>query len=461
MLDLLRTALEFAVQRCDQVELYGERDDVLSVELERDEVKTVRYVRSTGIGVRVVIANKIGFAHTTAVEQPNLQDCVTHAIKHARVSEYDEHFRSLPLPQTGALTRGYCTPEKTFDRNIIEMLDAESGSDAAMSYCKEMLAGTSAYELKRGIECEPTEGSFAAGHDEIFIMNSEGVEIQDSGTYASAGMSVVARDGLGEETSGYESKVSRLLNEVDFGAIGTEAVRLAAESLGGKAIQTKKLPVVFSPHAVQSLFAYTLIPQLSAETVQRKQSPYHGRKGETIASEILTIVDDGTMPLGVNTRKMDGEGVPTQSTTLVANGVLTNFFYDTYTGAKDQVESTGNALRGFSSLPVPGPTNFTLKAAEGGAIVTRNELLGDAKEGLFVHDVIGAHTASRASGDFSVVAQNAVALSKGASFPVKHVMIAGNSQELLKHVELLGDDTQQIYTVVSPSLLISAVQVIG
>ncbi|MBN1456025.1 MAG: TldD/PmbA family protein [Methanomicrobia archaeon] len=459
MLDLLRTALEFAAPRCDQVELYGEKGDVLSIELERDEVKTVRYVKSIGIGVRVVIANKIGFAHTTAVKQPNLEECVTHAIKHARVSEYDEHFRSLPSPQIGA--RGYRTPEKTFDRTIIELLGAESGSDVAMGYCKEMLAGTSAYTLKPGIECEPTEGSFTAGYDEIFIVNSEGVEIQDSGTYASAGMSVVARDGLGEETSGYESDVSRLLNEVDFGAIGTEAVRLAAESLGGKAIQTKKLPVVFSPHAVQSLFAYTLIPQLSAEMVQRKQSPYYGRKGETIASEMLAIVDDGTMPLGVNTRKMDGEGVPTQSTTLLAKGVLTNFFYDTYTSAKDQVESTGNALRGFSSLPVPGPTNFILKAAEGDAIVPTDELLSNAKEGLFVHDVIGAHTASRASGDFSVVVQNAVALKKGDSSPVKHAMIAGNSQELLKHVELLGDDTQQIYTVVSPSMLISAVQVIG
>ncbi len=461
MLDLLHTGLEFAAPHCDQVELYGERGDVLSIELEREEVKTVRHVRSAGIGVRVVISNKIGFAHTTAVEPRNLEECVTHAIKHARISEYDEQFRSLPSPQTGAFSQGYRHLEKTFDQKIIEMLAAASGSEAAMSYCTEMLAGTSEYELKRGIECEPTEGSFAAGHDETFIVNSEGVEIQDSGTYASAGISVVARDGLGEETSGYESKVSRLLSEIDFGALGTEAVRLAAENLGGTGIQTKKLPVVLSPYAVQSLFAYTLIPQLSAETVQRKQSPYHGRKGETIASEILTIVDDGTMPLGVNTRVMDGEGVPTQATTLVANGVLTTFFYDTYTGAKEQVESTGNALRGFSSLPVPGPTNFILKAGDSGAIATKDELLSDMKEGLFVHDVIGAHTASRASGDFSVVAQNAVALNNGASAPVKHAMITGNSAELLKHVELLGDDTQQIYTVVSPSLLISAVQVIG
>ncbi|GAI22365.1 unnamed protein product, partial [marine sediment metagenome] len=66
--------------------------------------------------------------------------------------------------------------------------------------------------------------------------------------------------------------------------------KIAVDSLGGKKLKTKTIPVVLSPRAVQSLLAYTLIPQLSAENVQRKQSPYHGKKGEEIASEILTII---------------------------------------------------------------------------------------------------------------------------------------------------------------------------
>jgi PmbA protein len=460
MLDFMHKGLELAVKSCDQAEIYGECGNVLSIELEREEVKKVKHIKSTGIGVRVVIANKIGFSHTTALERDKIEECVTHAIKQARVSERDAYFTGLPIPATEP-SKGYKEPEKTFDHRILDLLGVEGGSEDAIAYCKEMLAGMKEHELKKGVECVPTEGSFAAGFDKTFILNSEGIETRDQGTYVSAGIAVVASEGGGEEISGYESKVSRMLSDINFSWIGREAVKMTVESLCGTKLKTKELPVIFSPKAVQSLFAYTVIPQLSAENVQRKQSPYHGKKGETVASEILTIVDDGTMPLGVNSRKMDGEGVPSQQTTIVERGVLQNFLYDSYTANKDGVESTGNALRGFDNLPTPGATNFIIKEGAEEGKPSKDEIIGDLKEGLLVTDVIGAHTASRASGDFSVVAQNAFGIENGDLFPVKQVMIAGNMQELLQHIELLGDDTRQIYNVVSPSLKVSRVHVVS
>jgi PmbA protein len=88
-------------------------------------------------------------------------------------------------------------------------------------------------------------------------------------------------------------------------------------------------------------------------------------------------------------------------------------------------------------------------------------MLGDIREGLFINDVIGAHTASRTSGDFSVVAQNSAGIKAGVLFPVKQVMVTGNMQELLKHVELVGSDTRQMYNVVSPSIKVSKLQVVS
>lgn len=460
MFELLRKGLALAVQSCDQVELYAERSDVLSIDLERDEVKKMKHVRGTGIGVRVAIGQKIGFAHTTAVDLEKLADCVAHALKQARVSEPDAAFTRLPGQSSPWLQRGYPEPAGRYDRRILELLEHADGSEQAIAYCRELLAGMAEQAVKPGVSCVPTEGSFAAGRDETFIVNSEGLESSDSGTYVSAGLSVVARDASGEEISGYEGTATRMLEDLDVRWIGREAVRLAVDGLGGAKFQTKVLPVVLSPKAVQSLFAYTLIPQLSAESVQRKQSPYVGKKGELIAAESLTIVDDGTMSRGVNSRRMDGEGVPSQRTTLVDRGVLQNFFYDSYTAQKDRVESTGNAVRGYDSLPVPGATNFII-AADRTSTTTTEALIHDIREGLFITDLIGAHTASRASGDFSVVAQNAFGIHQGELFPVKHAMIAGNSPEIVRRIALLGDDTRQIYTVVAPSLLIAALQVIA
>ncbi len=132
--------------------------------------------------------------------------------------------------------------------------------------------------------------------------------------------------------------------------------------------------------------------------------------------------------------------------------------YDSYTAAKDGVESTGNAIRGFESLPAPGSTNFIIN---GRSKADKDEMLGDIREGLFINDVIGAHTASRTSGDFSVVAQNSAGIKAGVLFPVKQVMVTGNMQELLKHVELVGSDTRQMYNVVSPSIKVSKLQVVS
>ena len=453
MFEIMHKALKKALECCDQVEIYGERGNVLSIDLERDEVKKVKHIKSTGIGVRVVISNKIGFSSTTALESEAIGTCVEHAIKQARVSDPDPHFVCLPAPSA----QSYTKPEKTFDSQIIDLLESESGSSDAIEHCKKLLNGMNSYKLRKRVTCTPTEGSFAAAHDETYILNSEGIEVSDTGTYVAAGIAVVASEADGEETSGWEGKTSRLLSEIDFDWIGRSAVKIAVDSLGGKKLETKEIPVIFSPRAVQSLFAYTLIPQLSAESVQRRQSPYQGKKGEEIASENLSIIDHGTMPLGINSRQMDGEGVRSEATSLIDKGMLKNFLYDSYTAGKDNVKSTGNAMRGFDSLPTPGATNFTIS----GLKASKDEMIREIGDGLFINDVIGAHTASRASGDFSVVTQNAIGIKKGELHPVTQVMLAGNMQEVLKHVVFVGSDIRQISNVVSPSIMVSKLQVVS
>lgn len=449
----MHKGLKKALKRCSQVEIYGERGNVLSMEIEKEEIKKAKRVYSGGIGVRVVISNKIGFSYTTALNK--IEECVEKALKQARVSEEDPYFAGLPEPEASR----YKEPERTFDKQIVE-LNAED----AMEYCRKILSAVKSEE-KRKIRCICTGGTFSAGYDETFILNSEGIEIKDKGTYAAAGLTVVASKGNGrsgnmgsaEETSASEGKVSRLLSEIDFEWIGKEAAKISANSLGGKKVETKEMPVVLSPKAVQSLLAYTTIPQLNAENVQRNQSPYAGKMGEEIASVVLTIVDNGTTPMGVNSRKMDGEGVPSQRTVLVEKGILKNFLYDSYTAGKDKVESTGNAIRSYDELPVIGATNFIIERGK----TSKEEIFEEIERGLYIDDVIGAHTASRASGDFSVTAHNAFEIKNGYLQPVKHVMIAGNMQDMLKNVEISGNDSRQIYNVVSPSLMISKMQVIG
>ena len=438
MFELLEQALRTALKECEQAEVYAERGRALSIDFERGRVKKGRTCENLGIGVRVVISKRVGFSYTTSVE--DLERCVAAAVEQAKASEKDEAFRGLPQP-----SKSYPTPEKTFDEAVIEL-----SAEGAVELCESMISAA----LEKGVKT--VEGGFSAGYDEVFVMNSEGIEAHDRATFVSGSLTAVASSAGGEEVAAWEGMTSHFLRDFDAEFVGREAASVAVASLGGERCETKKMPVVLTPKALQSLLPYTTIAQLNAENVQKGQSPY--RKGERIASEVLSILDDGTLPGGLNTRRMDGEGVASQRTTLVERGVLKNFLYDSYTAAKDDVESTGNAVRSFDTLPRVGATNFVLTASE---TVRKDELLEEVKGGLLVHDLIGAHTASRASGEFSVVAYNAFIVNRGELRPAKNVMLAGASTEILKNVVALADDVRQLGSVVSPSILVRDVQVVS
>lgn len=440
MFGLLERALKTALKDCEQAEIYAERSRVLSIDFEKGKVKRGKVGENLGIGIRVVLSKKVGFSYTTSAER--LEECIAAAIRQAKASETDEAFEGLPQP-----SKGYSTPERTFDEAVVAL-----SAGAAVELCESMISAA----LEKGVKT--VEGGFSAGYDEVFVLSSEGVKTQDRATFVSGSLTAIASSAGGEEVAAWEGTVSHFLQDFDAEFVGREAASVAVASLGGERCETRKMPVVLTPKSLQSLLPYTTIAQLNAENVQKKQSPYYKKKNESIASEILTILDDGTLPGGLNTRKMDGEGIASQKTMLVECGVLKNFLYDSYTATKDNVESTGNAVRSYDTLPRVGATNFVLTAEE---LLKKEELLGEIKEGLLVHDLIGAHTASRASGEFSVVAYNAFIVRRGELRPAKNVMLAGASTEILKNVVALADDVRQLGSVVSPSILVKNIQVVS
>ncbi len=444
MLDLLEECVRKAEgMGCKQVEAYGEYSRALLIEFENNEVSKVKETEGNGIGVRVALPNgKIGFSYTSSVMSKDLHECVEKAMKQAKASYEDKSFRGFPSG-----VRKYTDPAGVFDRDVVD-LEIEKG----IELCEQMIEA--AIESGRG-KIDTTEGGFTAGYDNVFIVNSEGVEVSDRGTYISGGLTAV----IGK-VSAWEGLAKRNLREFDAEWIGKEAAEIAVKSMNPRKMEGMKADVVLSPKAVNSLLSFTTIPQLSAENVQMNRSPYKGRMGEKIASEGLTVRDDGTMAGGLNTRKMDGEGVPSQNTVLIERGVLKNFMYDSYTAGIDDVESTGNAFRSYDSPPAIGATNFIIQGDEDFRM-KEEEMLAEARNGILINDVIGAHTASRASGEFSVLAYDPFLIEGGELIPVRNVMITGSSTEILEKIKGFGEDYRQIGSIFSPSLLVEGIDIIG
>ncbi len=152
------------------------------------------------------------------------------------------------------------------------------------------------------------------------------------------------------------------------------------------------------------------------------------------------------LPDGMNSSAFDGEGVPSHRTELINKGVLKGFLYDSYTGGKVGIKSTGNAVRsGYSDLPHVGIRNLIVSSSD------PHDLLAETK-GYIVNSLIGAHTANPISGDFSVEAKNCFFAAPGEDTkPIRSLMIAGNIFELLKDIEV-GTDVRILGSIVTPTV---------
>jgi len=211
------------------------------------------------------------------------------------------------------------------------------------------------------------------------------------------------------------------------------------------------------------LFSVIFPSGASALNVQENRSIYKGRIGSQVANEALFIVDDGTLPKGFGTTKIDDEGVPRQRTPIVEKGALASFLYDNYTAKRESRESTGNASRewgsasAYANQPMIRPSNLVLLPGTGGL----DDLLRQMGNGVLVKgSLTGALHSNVITGDFSVNASNAFKVENGhIAYPLKPCTIAGNLYEALNSIAAIGGDTRSFRTVLCPSLIVDKIVV--
>jgi PmbA protein len=304
----------------------------------------------------------------------------------------------------------------------------------------------------------PVEGGVGSGYVANAIANSNGVSGYDRGTIVECSLAALAREGGQVTPICFEFNAARNYS-LDPTWVGMEAAKQAVSALKPKPIETKTTKVILTQFALQDLFAYTLMGAVKADSVQRNQSPFKGKIGELVASENLTIYDDGLFPAGLRTSIFDGEGVPHQKTAVIEKGILKNFLYDTYSAKKDGVESTGNASRaGYLSTPGIDTTNFHLMPQN----KTTEQMLTEVGDGLIIYYLQGAHSSNPVSGEFSVVATPCWRIKNGQiADSSKGVMLAGNIFDLLKNITAVGGNERQMGSMIAPWVVAENVRVIG
>lgn len=422
----------------DLAEVYMKSSRGISAEAKNGNVEALEVSEERGISLKVIRNGKLGFSYTT--DSDGIVNMVDEAVRAAQWTGADEY---IDIP-------GLASPEDVliFDENIKNIKEDDVIKDALLL---EESALAFDEQIKRVRKAEA-----GAGTAITTIVNSKGINVTYESSYCSAYLTALAEDSAGDSQMGWDYTGSRRLSDIDIKHVGEEAARRAIELLGSRKISAMKVPVILRP-SVAGEFLDILSASISAEAVQKQRSFLAGKAGQKIISPLVEIIDDGRMGWHIGTRPVDDEGVPSQSKTIISEGVLNGYIHNTYTAKKDGTVSTGNAVRGgFKGLPGVGVTNFYIKPAENGET---SGLVKSLSKGIVILGAMGVHTANPVSGDFSIGISGLWIENGEVAYPVKEAIVSGNVLEMFKKVEAVGDDLKFYGSTGSPSLLIGEMDI--
>ncbi len=441
-LDFARTGLMKARQMgADHAELFVMKNRSQEVEIKDDCLDQIKQSESQGVGLRVIKGNRQGFSFSSDFRSSALDKMVTQAIAN---STYSDEEPSLQFSE-----RSNRYPQ-------LDLYDADMGNHSLEE--KIELAREAARHAQEFDTCVQRieRSGYEEGDVEIWLANTNGVSLHQKGNYCGL-FCLALSEKQGEQQSGYGMDSCIAYRELSAECAGRMAGKRAVQLLGAAPVASGVMDLVLEPMITAQMLGI-LASCFSGEAVRKKKSFLAGKMGEQVASSALTLIDDGTLPNRLGSASFDGEGTPCQRTVLLEHGVLKQYLYDCLSAAKADTVSTGNGMRGsYKGTPHIGTSNYYLQGGD----LTPEQLIGSVDRGIYVTEILGAHTANPVSGDFSFGASGILIEHGKFSRPVRGITIAGNFQQLLQKVSGVANDLTFYGSQGAPTIRIAEVAVSG
>ena len=430
-------------------EAVAREGDEFSVNVRMGEVETLKESGSRGLGLRVFLGRRSGSASTSDLTVEGIRQLVEGALALARVTEEDPF---AGLPETGEFGAVQDNLHLYFD-DVYSLGGAER-----IEWARRTEAAALAVDPRI---TNSDGGSFDAATGRKALANSRGFVGSYRTSYAGVAAAPLAKDADGRmQRDGWWSSARRLSDVDSPESVGQEAARRTVRRLGARRVATQSVPIIFAPETARTLIG-SVFEAASGDAIWRGASFLAGKLGEAIAAPGLTIVDDNTMLLptgvgGFGTSPFDDEGLPSQRTMVVENGVLRNYLLNTYTARKLGMRSTHNAARGLAGAPGVGCGNLFLVPGE----ISAEKIIGAVTAGLYVTSLMGFGT-NMVTGDYSRGATGLWIENGQLTHAVEEITIAGNLAEMLRNVTAIGNDLKFRGSVASPTLRIDGMTIAG
>lgn len=412
----------------DEVEIFYVEGRSVSADLKQKKINLASASEDCGLGIRTIHKGRIGSSSTN--DPRHWSECLDAAIASGHLA--------TPLPWEGLpVAQDISQTPLTFDPSM------KVEPTSALALLEQMLAGSEEHTA------EVTAGSAGLSTSTVTLANSSGVHYTDSHTGVSLSLEAIYK-----QSTGYEFDHSSFMDKVNPFHVGERASFFAHESAEVKEIPTGNYEILLSPLAYAELLGSVFIPALNGRNVHAGRSRFAKSMGEHVSDPLLSMYDDPLLSGAGGSVSWDAEGMPTHRIDFIREGVLEAFAYDLKTAYRYGKTSTASAVRGgYGGSPGIGHHNFVVDG--------KRSRIADERA-VYVHSVVGAHTANPMSGEFSVELSNAFWM-EGGEFeePIRSAMLSGNVFSLHNEIIGMSQKSRSIGSLIVPSVRINKQHIIG
>ncbi|HEX73613.1 MAG TPA: TldD/PmbA family protein [Dehalococcoidia bacterium] len=414
----MENILAQAKKVAEEAEVFMVSSEEIPVQFEANRLKHIQSKQSRSLALRIIKQGKIGYSATT--ELGDIQRLVNNAVETAqfgtpskfdfppptsypRIEVFDPNIESVSLEEMVRLGEELITIVREHTPEIV----CEAGVHKSVTSVR--IINSRGGQVNYGISTFSLsiEGSLIRDTDMLFVGESE------SSCHPISGSKAVA-----------ETVIQQL--------------ELAKNQAS---VPSQPLPVIFTPNGIASALILPLMVAFNGKTVMEGASPIGNRLGQPVFDQKLRLWDDPTIDYRPESRPSDDEGVPSQRTPLIEQGIVANFIYDLQTAALARTRSTGNGSRNRGGLPSPSPSAFIIAPGN----TTFDEMVNDIKEGLIIEQLMGAEQGNILGGDFSGNVLLGYKVESGKIVGrVKDTMVSGNVYQLLNQITAIGSDAKWV-----------------
>ncbi len=410
------------LNKCDDGELYLENSKSEAIILDDNKIQSSNFTTDVGYGFRAITDDVVAYSHSNDISENSLKNS-------------SAYLKSTLLSNKGSYDHKIKKTNQKFYKEI-DPIDNKS-MDSKIKLLNEI------NDYARSIDnsVQQVTANFLGEKKDIEILRSGGELLKDSRPLVRINVSIMLEKNGRKETGVYgiggRQSYDDYLKNDNWKNVCDEAFRIANTNLQSKPSPAGEMKVVLGPGWPAILIHEAIGHGLEGDFNRKKTSAFHNLVGQKVASDSVTIIDDGTLDNRRGSLNIDDEGTPTEKTVLIENGILKNFMQDRLNARLMKTKSTGNGRReSYKHIVMPRMRNTIMLSGNN----TQEEMIKSVDKGIFAVS-FGGGQVDITSGKFVFNCTEAYEIISGKiGAPLKGATLIGDGPSSLKEVAMVGND---------------------